>query len=316
MTLQQPEERRVLSWGSCPWITGPWQWRAAQAPGRGGVDSDLWLHTGFLVAAAAALAFHAHLWGLRWYLWLAPVSGTHLGGALNPLSLCTRKRWSLASSAAPDFFPDSLPASCGALAPFRLCSCSQPQSSPWDPTEARASAPSPRPPWEVSRQASRASECCSAPSLCDGISPLCPPHPCCCTLLHGSKASPLRHPQSPPVKGLPRVWKPFLLHSSLPLVKVLSLFFCLCFFYFLLPYPGTWGVSCLLGSLRSSASVQYVLCRSCSTRRFVSDLFVGRKVICVSYSSAILKHTKLLLFVFLDYFCNIVLFSFLANTDT
>ena len=36
-----------------------------QAPGRGGVDSDLCLHTGFLVAAAAALASHARLWGLR-----------------------------------------------------------------------------------------------------------------------------------------------------------------------------------------------------------------------------------------------------------
>ena len=34
-------------------------------PRRGGVDSDLCLHTGFLVAAAAALAFHAHLWCLR-----------------------------------------------------------------------------------------------------------------------------------------------------------------------------------------------------------------------------------------------------------
>ena len=63
MTLQQPEAHRVFSQGSCPWITGPWQWQAAQAPGRGGVDSDLCLHTGFLVAAAAALAFHAHLWG-------------------------------------------------------------------------------------------------------------------------------------------------------------------------------------------------------------------------------------------------------------
>ena len=31
----------------------------------GGVDSDLCLHTGFLVAAAADLAFHACLWGLR-----------------------------------------------------------------------------------------------------------------------------------------------------------------------------------------------------------------------------------------------------------
>ena len=61
MTLQQPEARRAFSRGTCPWITGPWQWRAAQAPGRGGVDSDLCSHTGFLVAAAAALASNGHL---------------------------------------------------------------------------------------------------------------------------------------------------------------------------------------------------------------------------------------------------------------
>ena len=64
VTLHQPEARRAFSRGSCPWITGPWWWRAAQAPGRGGVDSDLRLHTGFLMAAGAALAFHAHLWCL------------------------------------------------------------------------------------------------------------------------------------------------------------------------------------------------------------------------------------------------------------
>ena len=57
--------RCVLSWGSCPWLTGPWQWRAAQALGRAGVESDLCLHTGFLAAAAAALASHAHRWGPR-----------------------------------------------------------------------------------------------------------------------------------------------------------------------------------------------------------------------------------------------------------
>ena len=51
-------------------------------------------------------------------------------------------------------------------------------------------------------------------------------------------SSPFCHPQSPPAKGLPSVWKPFLLHSSLPLVQVPSLFFCLCFFFFLWPYPG------------------------------------------------------------------------------
>ena len=65
VTLQQPEARRAFSRVSFPWITGPWQWRAAQAPGRGSVDSDLCSHTGFLVAAAAALASHARPWGPR-----------------------------------------------------------------------------------------------------------------------------------------------------------------------------------------------------------------------------------------------------------
>ena len=63
VTLHQPDVLCTFSRVSCPWITGSWQWRAAQAPGRGGLDSDLCLHTGFLVAAAAALASHAHLCG-------------------------------------------------------------------------------------------------------------------------------------------------------------------------------------------------------------------------------------------------------------
>ena len=123
------------------------------------------------------------------------------------------------------------------------------------PTEARASAPSPRLPRRVSRQASRAGECCLAPLLRAGISLLCPPHPCGCALVRGSQASPPPPPVSTSEEA-PSVWTPFLLHSSLPLVQVPSLFSSLCFFFFLLPYPGTWGVSCLLGSLRSSASVQ------------------------------------------------------------
>ena len=93
-------------------------------------------------------------------------------------------------------------------------------------------------------------------SLCAGISALCPLHPCCCALFCGSKVSPPTHTLSPPVKGLLSVWKPFLLHSSFPEVQVLSLFFCLRFFFFLFPYAGRWGFCCLLGSLRSSTSVQ------------------------------------------------------------
>ena len=60
VTLQQPEVCCVFSRGSCLWITGPWQWRAAQDPCRGGVNHALCLHTGFFVVAAAALASHAH----------------------------------------------------------------------------------------------------------------------------------------------------------------------------------------------------------------------------------------------------------------
>ena len=127
-----------------------------------------------------------------------PISGAHFGSALpsggtqgrNPLSARTLKRWPLACLAGPDLFPDPLPASCGALAPFRLSSHSQPQSSPWGLTsKAQASAPSPHTPW-VSRQMSQVGECWSAPILCVGISPLCPLHPCCCALLRGSETPP------------------------------------------------------------------------------------------------------------------------------
>ena len=65
VTLQQPEARHAFSQRSCPWITGRWQWRAAQAPGRGGVESDLCSHTGFVVVAAAALASPSRLCGPR-----------------------------------------------------------------------------------------------------------------------------------------------------------------------------------------------------------------------------------------------------------
>ena len=63
--LQQPEVRRVYCLGSCPWITGLWQLRAAQPSGMGGLDSDLCSHTGFLVVAVAALVSHTYLWGPR-----------------------------------------------------------------------------------------------------------------------------------------------------------------------------------------------------------------------------------------------------------
>ena len=98
----------------------------------------------------------------------------------------------------PDFFPDFPTASCGILAPFRLCSRSQPQSSPWDLTsEAGASAPSPHLPRQVSRQASRAGECWSALILCAGISLLC----LCIPVAALSSVSPKLPPCPPPVSA-------------------------------------------------------------------------------------------------------------------
>ena len=45
VTLHQLEVCRSFSRVSCPWILGPWQWLAAQAPRKGVVDSDLCSHT-------------------------------------------------------------------------------------------------------------------------------------------------------------------------------------------------------------------------------------------------------------------------------
>ena len=127
-----------------------------------------------------------HLWSLFW--WSSAFCGRT--GKESPL-LVHPKTMVSCLFCRSRIFPDSLPARCGALAPFRLCSHSQPQSSPWGLTsEARASAPSSHLPRWVSRQASQAGECWSAVILFVGISLLCPLHPCCCALLRGSKASP------------------------------------------------------------------------------------------------------------------------------
>ena len=162
--------------------------------------------------------------------------------------------------------------------------------------EARASAPSSQPPRPVSWQASWAGECWLSLILCAGISLLCPPHPWCHALLRGSEAppSPPPRPPSQPSSLLP--WRGFLVCGNLSSFTAPSHWCTSCpyslslfFLFFLLPYPGMWGVSCLLGGLRSSTSVQYVFCKSCSTCRCISDVFVRRKVIFASYSSAILK---------------------------
>ena len=63
VTLQQPEVRCVFS-GNLALDHGTLAVLGCTGSSGGGVDSDLCLHTGFLVAAAAALAFHARLWDL------------------------------------------------------------------------------------------------------------------------------------------------------------------------------------------------------------------------------------------------------------
>ena len=50
---------------------------------------------------------------------------------------------------------------------------------------------------------------------------------------------PPTHPLFPPVKGLPSVWKLFLLHSSLPEVQGPSLFFVSVFSFALPRYVGS-----------------------------------------------------------------------------
>ena len=175
-----------------------------------------------------------------------PISGARLSSTLNPLSSSTRKQRGkkkpLVSSAAPDLFPDSIPASYGALAPFRLCSRSQPQSSPWGETsEARAAAPRPRLPRLVSRQASRACECWLALIRCVRISPLCPLHPYCCTLLCGSKASSLATRSLCPQRGfllcgnLSSFTSPPHWCRSHPYSFVCFCFFCFFFFFLFCP---------------------------------------------------------------------------------
>ena len=172
-----------------------------------------------------------------------PVSGGLLSSTLNPLSLLTRKqrgkkkgkKKSLVSSAAADFFPDSLLASCGALTPSGCVHAANPSPLPAiDPSEARASAPSPtrpggganKPLWLVSAGRRRSSMWESLRfalrtpvAALSSVAPKLPPPP----------------PAVSAREGAPSVWKPFLLHSSLPVVQVLSLFFVSVFSFFFGP---------------------------------------------------------------------------------
>ena len=62
MMLQQPKHTVCSPGAVVPTSQDPGSGRLPRLLGMGGVDSDLCLHTGFLVAAEAALLFHARLW--------------------------------------------------------------------------------------------------------------------------------------------------------------------------------------------------------------------------------------------------------------
>ena len=212
----------------------------------GGGSSSLSISCPSLGSALIAAA-HAHLWSSFKWRSESPLL-THRETKRQENISCL--------SAAPDLFPDSLPASCGALAPFRLCSRRQPQSSPCDPTTARASAPSPACPgggankplglvsaaqhrssvWESLRFALRTpvvSLSSVAPKLPSSTTrSLCPRRG---FLVCGNLSS----------FTAPSHWCRSRPYSF---VSVISFFFC--------PTQVRGGVSCLLGSLRSSASIQ------------------------------------------------------------
>ena len=159
--------------------------------------------------------------------------------------------------------------------PCRLSSLgSQPQSSSWGlMSEAWALAPSP--PLSLTGAETSLSGCkvLVGTDLCAGFSPPCLLWACCCTSLWGSEALLCLL-----LRGFLSVWKLSLLYSHLPEPQALFWFLCPFCFLFLLPYPIMWRLTCLFGSLSSSASVQEVFCRRCSRFRCIFHVSVWRKL--------------------------------------
>ena len=77
-----------------------------------------------------------------------------------------------------------------------------------------------------------------------------------------------------------------------PPLPLLSLFFCLLYFAYLLSKT----TSCFSGCQMSSASIQKLFCEIYSAFKCSFDEFVGEKVVSPSYSSAILGPPRLLIF--------------------
>ena len=101
---------------------------------------------------------------------------------------------------------------------------------------------------------------------------------------------PLRFQSSPltsPMRGFPIVQKLLLLHNSLPSRDLCTQILCLPFCLYTLSYLILKRLVFLSGYLRSSVNIQKLFCGSCSTFRSFFDVFMGEKVISLSYFSSI-----------------------------
>ena len=73
--------------------------------------------------------------------------------------------------------------------------------------------------------------------------------------------------------------------TVIPVLKYFVSLFCLYLLFYLIQRR----LVCLSGYLWSPARIQKLLCGNCSTYRWSFDVFVGEKLVSLSYSSAILK---------------------------
>lgn len=131
-------------------------------------------------------------------------------------------------------------------------------------------------------------------TLCTDYSPFCPLQTTCCSLFLGPKVLTPFRLFSPPVRGLPRMWKHFLPHSSLPGSQVLflslslSLSFSIFPLFYLLSYLSLWGFSCLFGSLISPVSIQKMSHVNFSTCKCIFN-FSLEEVSSMSYFSTLVE---------------------------
>ena len=127
--------------------------------------------------------------------------------------------------------------------------------------------------------------------LCGKFSLFCLPSLSRCIALWGSKAPPI--PTHEGVCKCAEAFPPSQIppQGAGPYPQILCLFMYLSF-----ALCHSDEIRLPFGRLGSSASVQKVFRRSCSTGRWLSDVFVGREVI-LSHSSTILKVLHLFVFI-------------------